>query len=52
MDYSHMLHYHEKKGADCTIAVIDVRDEDLYVITEVDDWINDRIKAEHNINFM
>ena len=39
-------------GEGGSIAVIDVRDEDLYVITEVDDWINDRIKAEHNRNFM
>lgn len=28
------------------IAVIDVRDVDLCVITQGDDWINDRIKAE------
>ena len=31
------------------IATISVRDEDLRIITkdEADDWINDRIKAEH-----
>ena len=33
------------------IAVIDVRDEDLRVITEIDSWGNDRIKAEHDRTF-
>ena len=32
------------------IATISVRDEDLRIITkaEADDWVNDRIKAEHD----
>ena len=29
------------------VGTIAVRDEDLRVITEGDDWINDRIRAEH-----
>ena len=29
------------------IATISVRDEDLRIITEGDDWINERIKAEY-----